>query len=169
MSSWNAQKLPKGKPASEERRAYERARFAATHVPKPRPPLKFGVTKADTSVYDKARRPKGGDGLKAAYAARRQHFIEKSRRDRAARPEASRAVVWRQKGFPVPTRNRPPVCECCGNPAPKKIALSLDHCHVSGIFRGWLCHKCNTGIGNLGDDVHGLKRAIAYLERAYHG
>jgi hypothetical protein len=41
----------------------------------------------------------------------------------------------------------------------------LDHCHVTGRFRGWLCHACNTGLGELGDDVASVRRALAYLER----
>jgi hypothetical protein len=38
-----------------------------------------------------------------------------------------------------------------------------DHSHVTGLFRGWLCHDCNRGIGNLGDDVERLKRAMEYI------
>jgi hypothetical protein len=41
----------------------------------------------------------------------------------------------------------------------------LDHCHVTGKFRGWLCRDCNLGLGKLGDDIAGVRRAIAYLER----
>jgi hypothetical protein len=41
----------------------------------------------------------------------------------------------------------------------------LDHCHVTGKFRGWLCRECNVGLGKLGDDIAGVRRAIAYLER----
>ena len=39
----------------------------------------------------------------------------------------------------------------------------LDHDHVSGEFRGWLCKQCNTGLGNLGDDLDSLLRAVQYL------
>jgi hypothetical protein len=36
---------------------------------------------------------------------------------------------------------------------------------VSGAFRGWLCHKCNTGLGKLGDDIADIRRSIAYMTR----
>lgn len=66
-------------------------------------------------------------------------------------------------GLPSPTRPCPTVCECCGRP-PGKQALCLDHCHETGAFRGWLCARCNGGIGSLGDTIGGLQQAIRYLE-----
>lgn len=39
-----------------------------------------------------------------------------------------------------------------------------DHDHETGLFRGWLCAKCNLGLGNLADDVQRLQRAIDYLQ-----
>jgi hypothetical protein len=53
-------------------------------------------------------------------------------------------------------------CDICRREGPTE----LDHCHVSGTFRGWLCRKCNTGLGKLGDDLAGVRRAIAYLLRS---
>jgi hypothetical protein len=69
------------------------------------------------------------------------------------------------RGLPRPVRARPAVCECCGKPSGAR-SLAIDHCHLTGKFRGWLCARCNTSIGDLGDDIAGLQRAIAYLERA---
>jgi hypothetical protein len=56
----------------------------------------------------------------------------------------------------------PDLCELCGLVEP----AHLDHCHVTGRFRGWLCRNCNTALGGLGDNREGLLRALAYLERA---
>jgi hypothetical protein len=53
-------------------------------------------------------------------------------------------------------------CEICRREGPTE----LDHDHVTGAFRGWLCRPCNLGLGKLGDDVAGVRRAIAYLLRS---
>ena len=63
-------------------------------------------------------------------------------------------------------RPRPAFCELCGR-APNKGVLCVDHCHETGIFRGWLCSPCNRSIGQLGDNLEGLARAAAYLQTAY--
>ena len=55
------------------------------------------------------------------------------------------------------------LCDCCGE-KPEGTSLYLDHCHRTLSFRGWLCNRCNLGIGSLGDNVEGLQRAIRYLE-----
>ena len=44
------------------------------------------------------------------------------------------------------------------------LALAVDHCHDTGMIRGLLCGNCNSGIGNLRDDISLLKKAIEYLE-----
>jgi len=43
----------------------------------------------------------------------------------------------------------------------------IDHDHDTGKIRGVLCWNCNTAIGKLGDDVAGLERALAYLNKHY--
>ena len=61
-------------------------------------------------------------------------------------------------------KNAPPqpeVCECCNKSSDK---LFVDHDHVTLLFRGWICPNCNTGIGNLGDNLEGVMNAVRYLE-----
>lgn len=42
-------------------------------------------------------------------------------------------------------------------------AACLDHCHETGVVRGWLCGSCNLGIGMLKDSAEILKSAVNYL------
>lgn len=42
--------------------------------------------------------------------------------------------------------------------------LALDHNHLDGSVRAWICDSCNTGIGRFKDDIGILKRAISFLE-----
>jgi hypothetical protein len=59
-------------------------------------------------------------------------------------------------------------CGCCGSPDPRrKAGFVIDHDHNTGKIRGLLCHNCNIGIGQLGDSLDGLNKAVAYLRRHY--
>lgn len=40
----------------------------------------------------------------------------------------------------------------------------LDHNHANNQIRGILCRKCNTAIGQVGESVQVMKKAILYLE-----
>lgn len=94
-------------------------------------------------------------------AARKRYYadVEKSR-------ARVRADNWKRAGI-RPTTPRPKVCECCAAPPNGKGTLHADHDHTTGAFRGWLCFKCNSGIGNLGDNAPGVRRALAYLRRRH--
>ena len=96
------------------------------------------------------------------YLLRGEEIRERSRKWAAENPEKREAQSRRAQGHPEPDRPRPEQCECCGRP-PGKKALGLDHCHNTGVFRGWLCGNCNMGIGLLGDSTEGLQRAMGYL------
>ena len=54
-------------------------------------------------------------------------------------------------------------CAICGTDDSGPMAFHADHDHKTGKKRGVLCHKCNTGLGLLKDDVEVLCAAIEYL------
>jgi hypothetical protein len=57
-------------------------------------------------------------------------------------------------------------CAICGvNKCSRGYAMAADHCHATGKPRGVLCGNCNRGLGLLGDNAEGLRRAFAYLVR----
>lgn len=41
----------------------------------------------------------------------------------------------------------------------------IDHCHITGKFRGLLCGGCNNALGKLGDTPEALKRALDYVSQ----
>ena len=51
----------------------------------------------------------------------------------------------------------------CGLCKSKPLKLEVDHNHETGVIRGLLCHKCNTGLGLIGDSMHSIGRIIRYL------
>jgi hypothetical protein len=83
-----------------------------------------------------------------------------------ARRRSARLLAWKKHGRPNPPYAETGICECCSKPT--KRSMDLDHDHDSGEFRGWLCTKCNRGIGYLGDSIEGLEMAINYLKNAYN-
>lgn len=54
-------------------------------------------------------------------------------------------------------------CAICGTSDSGVMDFHADHDHKTGQKRGVLCHKCNTGLGLLKDDVDILCSAIEYL------
>ena len=70
----------------------------------------------------------------------------------------------------IPKDYKCPMCEEDENKikntrSNKKGVWCADHDHKSGKFRGWVCHKCNLGLGNFNDDQEILHRAIKYLNK----
>ncbi len=42
--------------------------------------------------------------------------------------------------------------------------VNLDHDHKTGKIRGYICNRCNTGLGNFDDNITILKRAIEWIK-----
>lgn len=89
--------------------------------------------------------------------------------------------VCRQWKKPIPTKaknefikkNPRPIigvsflCPICkkSKPVLNKTSVVLDHNHETGEIRGYVCLACNTGMGNLRDDINVLKRAILWIKK----
>jgi hypothetical protein len=82
------------------------------------------------------------------------------KRCKACKQEAESIVYYLKKKH---NKDMPDVCDCCG--VDSKFGLQCDHDWETGQFRGWICRSCNTGIGGLGDNISGLEKALAYLNK----
>ena len=106
-------------------------------------------------------------------------WMVNTKRDRRCKACMSKAKKWRQEQRQKYADKNTGVCHCCGE-VPEEVhaskntankarmtGLCFDHDHDTLKYRGWLCINCNQGIGKLGDDIEGVKKALAYLERHY--
>jgi hypothetical protein len=84
---------------------------------------------------------------------------ERRRTNEATRASRRRAVRRNAGVLDATGENRVGRCALC----PYAGLLVCDHDHTTGLTRGWLCRKCNTGLGKLGDTVESVGRALAYL------
>lgn len=58
-------------------------------------------------------------------------------------------------------RERPEKCDICKNEG----KICFDHCHNTGLFRGWLCNHCNLILGHAKDNPDLLRLLADYLEK----
>lgn len=87
---------------------------------------------------------------------------EKKRRvDRNCRLKREYGIT--QEEYEEMVQEQSGLCACCGKEKP----LIVDHDHQTGAIRGLLCKICNVAIGNLGDSLQGLQRAVDYLRNHY--
>jgi Recombination endonuclease VII len=129
---------------------------------------KLPETKAYQKAYRASRREAARECNRKWHAAHPGKARAYAAAYRARHPERARkqSRLWQRKvmGLPEATRPCPSHCELCD-----RVLLAgkfcLDHCHTTGVFRGWLCSSCNLALGQLGDNIAGVERAIAYLRR----
>lgn len=122
----------------------------------------------DMRAYYKLNQP-NRVAYRAEYRKKHREIINLKKREdfavNAKKQVAERGVRYRTRLERLAGRPRPAVCEVCKQP-PGKKALAFDHNHTTGKFRGWLCTKCNTAIGQTNDNPKLLRKLVTYLENA---
>jgi hypothetical protein len=82
------------------------------------------------------------------------------------RNKATRIRGQLKKENPMPSRKEP--CPSCGYTLEYLGRLGqsvfkkwrLHHCHKTGKFLGYICHKCNQGFGAFNDNPDQMQRAL---------
>ena len=90
---------------------------------------------------------------------------------RNAAPKGEKSYLWkggissRYKAKNAP-RPKPSNCEVCGIDGKElKKGICYDHDHKTGKFRGWICARCNSTLGFVGDNYEILINLAEYLKR----
>lgn len=86
-----------------------------------------------------------------------------------ARKQSAIVKKIKKTAPPIPKNYRCPICnrneqEAKGHNVNKKGVWCADHDHNTNEFRGWVCNKCNLGLGNFADSIERLQSAIKYLQ-----
>ncbi len=100
--------------------------------------------------------------IKMGFRNRRQRYSNTCRKCSAPGREYSR-LKYKCKKYGITLEQylaMSKTCEICGT---DKL-LVIDHDHDTGLVRGTLCVKCNTGIGYFMESVPNLKAAIRYVQ-----
>lgn len=98
------------------------------------------------------------------------HHREYMSQGRVKKRSRARARDARLSAFGMTTEDELRILDSQGNCCPicgvkPKRLFDVDHDHTTGEFRGFICHRCNKGLGLLGDTIEGLENALAYLRR----
>ena len=119
---------------------------------------------AEDPEYREKRRAEG-----RAYRARNREKINARLRHRAqtdpdyrARRRAAAYGLSLQE-FRALLARQENACAICGT---SDRFLHVDHCHATGKVRGFLCNRCNIGLGYYDDDPELMEAATAYLRAA---
>lgn len=106
---------------------------------------------------------------KAWYETNRVEISIEGKTERATNPEKTKQVNFRRnlrkygitdEQYFQKLAEQNNVCALCEKPFTD--TPHIDHCHMTGLFRGLLHDTCNTGFGLLREDVAVFERCIAY-------
>lgn len=127
-------------------------------------PKRVAAQRSKALAWYYANKERARANGKKWYAENKERAKAQAKRSLVRNRVKVRARMRLKAGLPPPSRPEPSICEACGNPPGGRWkTLHLDHCHVSGVFRGWLCHSCNTGLGQIGDTLEALEKIRTYL------
>lgn len=82
------------------------------------------------------------------------------------KPISMKARLAYEKDHPMPPIGQNFTCPVCEKTIMRQFKndVVLDHFHLNGEIRGWICRQCNSSIGMMDEDVGILARAIKWIQ-----
>jgi hypothetical protein len=122
------------------------------------------VTESREEYNARKRRNYAANREKALAATRRWQAKNTNHLAQYARAKKLRTFGLTPASYAVLLEEQEGRCAICArHHAEFSRCLAVDHCHATGKVRGLLCSGCNTGIGNLKEDIGVFQTAVAYL------
>jgi hypothetical protein len=122
---------------------------------------------ASRTAASRRWRAKNAEKFKAITAAWRAKNPGYQKQWREKNAEQHRRKLRETRHGCVQLTECPEHCEICGIVmAETTKGAQFDHDHARMFHRGWLCNSCNNGIARFGDTIDGVRKALAYMERA---
>jgi len=130
--------------------------------------LKSAATKTGLSLQDWAARRDAGRRwcwecrtwkLEAVFTVDNTRWDRRASRCKECMSHASTASRYGVSKATV-RESRCAPCAICG----RTQAMHIDHDHANGKVRGYLCSRCNVGLGQFLDNPDLLRKATTYLE-----
>lgn len=117
--------------------------------------------KQKLAAYKRESRKLNPEKVREQETKYRQHDRE-ARKARQRIRAKTYAEKNRIKQVILAGREKPNECEICGD---RDVRICYDHCHTTGLFRGWLCVRCNSALGLVRDNITILEKLKSYLSR----
>lgn len=104
------------------------------------------------------------DNLEKHYASRKKWHENNKERVRESRSKKRHGISLKERKKLFDLQGG--LCLICIKKLDfEKNHTHYDHDHKTGKFRGFLCNRCNLGIGLFEDDIKILSSAITYLDK----
>ena len=138
---------------------------------------KCSVEKSITEYYLKHDKPRANCKqchsleAKPRYLNNRERYNAYSRKWWKENAEKGKAAFLKRRfgmekeDWDIILENQDFKCAICKCENTSLKNFHTDHNHKTGKVRGLLCYNCNSGIGNLKENIETLKSAIEYLKK----
>ena len=126
--------------------------------------MESAVKKANRRAYYLANKERENARRRERYANEPEKRAREGAQNAAWRKRNDGYWRVRRYGIVGVIRSEPELCELCGKKPTRRMCM--DHDHITGKFRGWLCVPCNRALGQLGDSVERIAHALKYLQNA---
>lgn len=132
----------------------------------PRDIIKGKTKSCGCLVYDQDKNPHYKGGIRNLGSIAWANTILRSSKIRAKKYGYKELILTAQELSDIYKQHNH-CCDLCGIPEQTYgKSLCIDHDHITGKYRGFLCIPCNSALARLGDNIENIYKVFAYLSKS---